>query len=513
MEQTNSSGTDNSRIRKIYDIMHTTHIRRSDGRCSYSNTFVRDSRGPLIWSTGLIGVVMDWSVLNRLGMDKVDMKQIWEKGLLKAPNPMRTRFEEHDRERYYRFHRDYEDSSSAKKAYARAEVQKRPKAQRDLEITFKSENEYSDHDDALVISARIANVRQDPEITFKSENEYPDHDDTLVISANIANARVKRIIIDIGSSTGIHYFDVFYKLDMTNRDVTPMTSTLTGFTGDAITPIGIVILPMTFGDEPRTMTLMVPFMVVELPSAYNMIIGRPTLNKLRAIVSTYHRSMKIPNNARAGEVRSDPRESRQCYLAATIIPNKGKKETPVPDPREPDEPESRPESTKLILEVPLDKDRLEKMVRVGADALAKSASVGTASGEPSAIASIHRPIANGLAEVTNRSILEGQRRRRVTDVLTTWVDELLSVLWVLRTTPKTLTGESPYSMAFGIEVILSSEVVFLTLRVEKFTPEASKAGLRENLNFVEKRRAEAHLRTHTTRRRFPNSTIGGSDPD
>ncbi|KAJ8491679.1 hypothetical protein OPV22_013400 [Ensete ventricosum] len=157
-----------------------------------------------------------------------------------------------------------------------------------------------------------------------------------------------------------------------------------------------------------------------------------------------------------------------------------------------------------------------------ADALAKSASVGTASGEPSAIASIHRPIvaiiekatmANGLAEVTDRSILEGQRRRRVTDVLTTWVDELLSVLWVLRTTPKTLTGESPYSMAFGIEVILSSEVVFLTLRVEKFTPEASKAGLRENLNFVEKRRAEAHLRTHTTRRRFPNSTIGGSDPD
>ncbi|RRT85560.1 hypothetical protein B296_00005217 [Ensete ventricosum] len=75
MEQTNSSGTDNSRIRKIYDIMHT-HIRRRDGRCSYSNTFVRDSRVPLVWSTGLIGVVMDSSVLNRLGMDKVDTKRV-----------------------------------------------------------------------------------------------------------------------------------------------------------------------------------------------------------------------------------------------------------------------------------------------------------------------------------------------------------------------------------------------------------------------------------------------------
>ncbi|RWW06929.1 hypothetical protein BHE74_00013237 [Ensete ventricosum] len=33
--------------------------------------------------------------------------QIREKGLLKTPNPMRTRVEERDRRRYYCFHRDY----------------------------------------------------------------------------------------------------------------------------------------------------------------------------------------------------------------------------------------------------------------------------------------------------------------------------------------------------------------------------------------------------------------------
>ncbi|RZR81805.1 hypothetical protein BHM03_00008106 [Ensete ventricosum] len=45
------------------------------------------------------------------------------------------------------------DTSSACKAYARAEVEKRPRCDRDPEITFKpGEEGYLEHDDALVIS-------------------------------------------------------------------------------------------------------------------------------------------------------------------------------------------------------------------------------------------------------------------------------------------------------------------------------------------------------------------------
>ncbi|RZR99252.1 hypothetical protein BHM03_00028766 [Ensete ventricosum] len=75
------------------------------------------------------------------------------------------------------------DSSSTRKAYARAEVQKRPQA------------------------------RCDPEITFESEGEYPNHDDALVITTRITNARVKRIMIDIGSSADILYLKAFQKAD------------------------------------------------------------------------------------------------------------------------------------------------------------------------------------------------------------------------------------------------------------------------------------------------------------
>ncbi|RZS01982.1 hypothetical protein BHM03_00031935 [Ensete ventricosum] len=117
-------------------------------------------------------------------------------------------------------------SSSVKKAYACAKVQKRPRPQ------------------------------SDPGFTFESENEYPDHDDALVVTAHITNACVRRILIDIESFADILYFDAFHKLGMTNRDLIHMTSTLTGFTDDAITPVGVATLHVTFDDEPRTKTLM-----------------------------------------------------------------------------------------------------------------------------------------------------------------------------------------------------------------------------------------------------------------
>ncbi|RRT31256.1 hypothetical protein B296_00049415 [Ensete ventricosum] len=76
---------------------------------------------------------------------------------------------------------------------------------------------------------------------------------------------------------------------------------LTGFTGDSVAPAATTVLPITVGEEPRSKTLLVSFIVVALPSAYNAIIGRPTLNKLKAVVLTYHRVMKFSTRARVGK--------------------------------------------------------------------------------------------------------------------------------------------------------------------------------------------------------------------
>nr|XP_009387619.1 PREDICTED: uncharacterized protein LOC103974492 [Musa acuminata subsp. malaccensis] len=87
--------------------------------------------------------------------------------------------------------------------------------------------------------------------------------------------------------------------------------------------------------------------------------------------------------------------------------------------------------------------------------------------------SVAHPQTNGLAEVTNRSILDGLKRR-VSAAQSTWTDELPSVLWSLRTTPNTATGESPYSLAFGTEAILPPEVAITTLRTRSYDEKASE---------------------------------------
>ncbi|RZR73971.1 hypothetical protein BHM03_00030315 [Ensete ventricosum] len=108
--------------------------------------------------------------------------------------------------------------------------------------------------------------------------------------------------------------------------------------------------------------------------------------------------------------------------------------------------------------------------------------------------SVAHPQANGLAEVTNRAILKGLKKR-ISGALTTWVEELPSILWASQTTPKTPIGESPYSLAFETAAVLPPEVVFPTLRIQTHDEEVSNQQLRENLDLLEEKRADAHLRT------------------
>ena len=52
-----------------------------------------------------------------------------------------------------------------------------------------------------------------------------------------------------------------------------------------------------------------------LPSAYNMLLGRPSLNSIRAIPSAYHMVVKFPTKNKVEMVRGDQRLARECYLA------------------------------------------------------------------------------------------------------------------------------------------------------------------------------------------------------
>ena len=61
------------------------------------------------------------------------------------------------------------------------------------------------------------------------------------------------------------------------------------------------------------MTRQLDFLVVDCPSSYNVIIGRPTLNRWKAATSTYYLKVKFPMDNEVSEVRGDQILARECY--------------------------------------------------------------------------------------------------------------------------------------------------------------------------------------------------------
>ena len=75
------------------------------------------------------------------------------------------------------------------------------------------------------------------------------------------------------------------------------------------------MLTVIVGTYPAQLTCQLDFLVVNCPSSYNVIIGRPTLNKWKAATSTYCLKVKFPTDNGVGKVKGDQVLARECYQA------------------------------------------------------------------------------------------------------------------------------------------------------------------------------------------------------
>lgn len=78
-----------------------------------------------------------------------------------------------------------------------------------------------------------------------------------------------------------------------------------GFLGDVLISVGEVTILVSLGDRPVIATGSVKFLIMDVESPFNMILGRPSLNMFQVVVSTYHAKIKFPVNELVGEVRGD----------------------------------------------------------------------------------------------------------------------------------------------------------------------------------------------------------------
>ncbi|KAJ9542444.1 LOW QUALITY PROTEIN: hypothetical protein OSB04_028950 [Centaurea solstitialis] len=101
------------------------------------------------------------------------------------------------------------------------------------------------------------------------------------------------------------------------------------------------------------------------------------------------------------------------------------------------------------------------------------------------------PQSNGLAESSNTVIINSIRKR-LKGAKGKWVEELPSVLWANRTTPRASTGQTPYSLVYGCEAVLPIEAQLPIARSRTYDQNA--VNISYDLDALEELREKA-LRT------------------
>ena len=97
---------------------------------------------------------------------------------------------------------------------------------------------------------------------------------------------------------------------------------------------------------------------------------------------------------------------------------------------------------------------------------------------------------NGQGKTVNKVIVN-RLKKSLDDAKGKWVEELSHVLWMYRTTPRRSTGETPFSMTYGIEAIIPLETGFPMLRTSTFNSSDNNGLLEKSLDLIEERRENA----------------------
>nr|GEV60338.1 reverse transcriptase domain-containing protein [Tanacetum cinerariifolium] len=107
-------------------------------------------------------------------------------------------------------------------------------------------------------------------------------------------------------------------------------------------------------------------------------------------------------------------------------------------------------------------------------------------------ASVKHPHSNGLVERANRSLGEGIKSR-LGERNKNWVKELPHFLWAHRTMIKSSHGDTPFSLTYGTEAVIPTEIGMPTYRTAAVDVVRNDEELRLNLDMLEERREHATI--------------------
>ena len=110
-------------------------------------------------------------------------------------------------------------------------------------------------------------------------------------------------------------WDCLKELMHPGHDIVPLVHPILGFGGQEVNPPGMICLPMHFGDKLKSKNLEVDFLVVNVRTAYNVILGRSTLHKVKTVIAPYLLQLQFEaDDSSIGEMCGNQRTAWECYL-------------------------------------------------------------------------------------------------------------------------------------------------------------------------------------------------------
>ncbi|XP_074303813.1 uncharacterized protein LOC141638308 [Silene latifolia] len=138
------------------------------------------------------------------------------------------------------------------------------------------------------------------------------HDDALTITLSIGNCTVRKALVDTGSSVNLIMLETLKTMGFDKENLVKKSVPLVGFSGETAHSIGEITIPTYI----EGVNKLVRYLIIEGPTTYNVILGRPCLHQMKAVPSTYHQCLKFPTPWGTVTVKGDQEESRNCYTQA-----------------------------------------------------------------------------------------------------------------------------------------------------------------------------------------------------
>jgi hypothetical protein len=168
----------------------------------------------------------------------------------------------------------------------------------------------------------ISLSRDDQWTSFSEPGKFP-----LVLDPVVTEVRLTKVLIDGGS--GLNLIFTLRKMGLNFTDIlVPCKSPFYGIVpGNAMHPLGTVVLPVSFGTRENYRTEFIKFEVANFESSYHAILGRSALAKFMAVPYYVYLLLKIPGQSGILTLQGDLKKSYDCnqeaiqYVSTTRVPD------------------------------------------------------------------------------------------------------------------------------------------------------------------------------------------------